>query len=126
MVTRFLDEENLEKLIASSSVVSLLSSDDRFVESSGTLGLIADYEKAVLCSDITKFNVDLTNNVNSILVKPNDFEETSRALFRLYEDEGFRVRIARELKKIAKHRYWDIIACKHIKLYKKAVNDVCT
>ena len=113
----YASEYELDKFASASDVVVLLSSEHFYVESSGALARIANFEKPVICSRVPKFQSELEDGLNCIMVKPQDPESLANALRALIENEDLRNKIAANLKTRFGANHWDIIAKRHLKLY---------
>jgi glycosyltransferase involved in cell wall biosynthesis len=119
----FVSEHELDKFISTSDIIVLLSSERFYVESSGTLARVADFERPIICSKVPKFQAELKNGVDCIMVIPNDRNSLSSAISLLIEKEGLRRNIALNLKNRFKKNYWETIAKKHLELYKAVISD---
>jgi len=121
VLKRFVAEEELSKIINKSDIIALLSQNNAFIESSGALARIADFEKPVICSRVPKFQSELTHNYDCIMVTPRDSVEIFNAIDLLLRERMFKNRIARNLKKKFSSRYWTDVAKQHAKLYESFV-----
>ena len=116
--TGFIDEKSLDKLIRTSDVILLSSLDRHYIESSGVLGRVADYGKPIICSRVPKFESELEDGVDCIMIEPGDPEALAQALFSLTENTQLRKKIEEGLRTKFRSRYWDDVAKQHFKLYK--------
>lgn len=117
VLKRFVAEEELSKIIYKSDIIALLSQNNAFVESSGALARIADFQKPVICSRVPKFQSELTHNYDCIMVAPRNSAEIFNAIDLLLREKLFKNRIARNLKKKFSSRYWTDVAKQHVRLY---------
>jgi glycosyltransferase involved in cell wall biosynthesis len=115
--TGFVSEASLDKFLASSDIILLLSDEDGFVEASGALARVADFGKSVICSRIPKFLGDLQDGVNCLMITPQKLEEMSNAIVVLIKDSELRKRLGLNLKNKMKEQYWNYVATKHLELY---------
>lgn len=113
----FVEESSLDDFINDAEIIVLMSEETEFVESSGALARVADFEKPVICSRVPKFQSELVDGYDCIMVNPNNPVEISFALEVLIDDIDLRRRIALNLKKQFDDRYWDDVARRHIQLY---------
>ena len=116
--TGFINEKSLDKLIWASDTIVLSSLDRYYIESSGVLGRVADYGKPIICSRVPKFESELEDGVDCIMVEPGDPEALHQALFSLTEDVQLKEKIEEGLRTKFSSRYWDTVAKQHFELYK--------
>ena len=119
----FATENQLDDFVSASDAVVLLSSEHFYVESSGALARVADFEKPVICSKVPKFQAELTDGLNCIMVKPQDPKSLSEALCMLIEKKELSSKIALNLRTRFGANYWDSIAKKHLELYEAVLGD---
>lgn len=117
VLTNFISENMLTEILQEASIIVLLSQETNFVEASGALARVADFNKPVICSEVPKFLSELTNGYNCIMVYPKSSTEIYNAINTLLEKTKLRKSIASNLKKLTKGRYWNCIAKKHLELY---------
>ena len=115
-------EQELDKFVSASDVVVLLSSEHFYVESSGTLARVAGFEKPIICSKVPKFQAELKDGVDCIMVKTHDPNSLSDAISMLIENKEFRNIIALNLKARFRKNYWNAIAKKHLELYEAVLS----
>ncbi len=69
--------------------------------------------KPIIVSDINVFNEVLINNVNAIMVKPDDLEAWKNAILKLSSDKNQRIKLGQEAKKNLIQNYtWTMRAIK--------------
>ena len=118
LFTDFIDEESLDRLIWTSDVIVLSSLERYFIESSGALTRVADFGKPIVCSRVPKFESELQDGEDCIMIKPGDITELAQALVSLTQNDQLRKKIGENLRKKFKNRYWSNIAIQHLNLYK--------
>ena len=118
----FATEHELDEFVSASDMVVLLSSEHFYVESSGTLARVADFGKPVICSKVPKFQAELTDGVDCVMVKPHDPNSLSDAISLLIENKELRSAIALNLKVRFSTNYWDAIARKHLEVYEAVLS----
>jgi len=116
--TGFIDEKSLDKLIWTSDIIVLSSLDRYYIEASGVLGRVADYGKPIICSRVPKFESELEDGVDCIMIEPGDQEALAQALFSLTEDVQLEEKIVDGLRTKFRSRYWNDVAKQHFELYK--------
>jgi len=117
--TNFVDEERLDQLITRSDIVVLLSLDRFYVEVSGALARVAGYGKPVVCSRVPKFQSELQNGKDCVMVAPGVSEELARAFMLLAADARLRKSLGEELRKKFRGRCWGAVAKQHFDLYRE-------
>jgi len=120
--TGFIDEKSVDRLIWTSDVIVLLSHERNYIESSGALARVADYGKPMVCSRVPKFESELQNGEDCIMITPSDSMELAQALISLTENARLRKKIGENLRKKIKNRYWSDVAEQHNLLYKSILN----
>jgi len=118
LFTDFIDEKSLDRLIWKSDMIVLLSLDRYYVEASGVLARIADYGKPIICSRVPKFETELKNRENCIMITPGDSEELAQAFISLTLNTHLRESIKKNLRRKFKDRHWDAVAKQHFILYR--------
>lgn len=118
LFTGFVDETSLEKLIWKSDIIALQSTEPYYIEASGALAAVADYGKPVVCSNVPKFQTDLQNGQNCILVAPSNSTALTRALVLLIGNNRLREYLGKNLKEYSKSRGWSAVAEEHVNLYR--------
>jgi glycosyltransferase involved in cell wall biosynthesis len=117
IVTNFLSEDMLNEVIRKADIIILLSHEIRYVEASGALSRVIDFNKPVICTRIPKFMSELIHGYNCLMVNPHSSEEIHNSIKTLLENVDLRKNIASNLKKLSKDRSWSIVAKKHVELY---------
>jgi len=114
---KFIDYDSLRLHIQAASVIVLPYTDKSVIGASGALASCIDFGKPVVATNIPRFNAELRNGVNSILINPNDKKELRKALLKLLLDEQLREKLSLSIKSLAKGRSWREIAVKMMKVY---------
>ena len=117
-LTNFVTEKELDNIIRKASIIVLLSKETKFLEASGALARISDFNKPVVCSKIPKFLGEFGRKPNCCIMIDHDPEEIYNAMKRLLENSELRSRISLNLKRFCRERYWNCVAEKHMKLYR--------
>jgi len=117
MFADFVTEDALDEFISASDVIVLLSGERGYVETSGALARVADFEKPVICSKVPKFQGELSDGNDCVMVEPNNSEHLSKAINLMLENLNLRKNLALNLKTKFSPRYWDTVAKKHLELY---------
>jgi len=120
--TGFIDEKSLDKLIETSDMIVLSSLDRYYIESSGVLARVADFGKPIICSRVPKFESELEDGVDCIMIEPGDPEAIAKALFLLMENVQIKKKIGENLRRKFKNRYWSDMAEEHYMLYRSMLN----
>jgi len=118
VIKKFLNENELEKLILEGDIL-VLPYIDNFFEASGALARVMDYGKPLICTKIPRFLGDLRNGEDCIMVSPRDTQRLAEAVRELVQNETLRKKIGENLKEKASGRYWDIIAKQYVQLYEE-------
>jgi glycosyltransferase involved in cell wall biosynthesis len=118
----FVSENRLSQLIAASEIIVLPYLDDGFIEASGALARVIDYEKTVVCTNISKFRGELDES-ECAFVSPEDATDLAEALGLLLSNARLRKEKAKRLKKLAKTRYWDVVAEEYVEFYESFLSN---
>lgn len=113
----FVSEGALNGFISTSDIIALPYIDDGFVEASGVLAKLMDYGKLLVCTRIPKFQGELCEGLDCIMVKPRNVEALAESISIFLNHPEATKKLGKNLKKKAKSRYWDIVATKHFELY---------
>jgi len=119
--TDFVDEKRLDQLIMASDMIVLSSLERYYVEVSGALARVAGYGKPVVCSRVPKFESELQNGKDCVMVAPGDSEELSRAFMSLATDAQLMKNLGENLGEKFKDRDWSAVAKQHFDLYRKVL-----
>jgi glycosyltransferase involved in cell wall biosynthesis len=117
IVTNFLSEDRLNEVIQKADIIILLSQETKYVEASGALARVIDFNKPVICTRIPKFVSELTHGYNCLMVNPYSSDEIHSSIKTLLENIELRKNIASNLKKLSEGRSWSFVAKKHVELY---------
>jgi glycosyltransferase involved in cell wall biosynthesis len=117
VLTGFVDEETLDRLIQESEIIVLSSLASYYIEASGSLARIAMYGKPIICSRVPKFEADLEDGKDCIMVEMDDPKKLADALFILAKNVNLGRNLGRNLKKKFRDRVWSKVAEQHIKLF---------
>jgi glycosyltransferase involved in cell wall biosynthesis len=123
----FVSEEELTGLISTSQIIVFPYLDDGFIEASGAIARMMDYGKPVVCTNIPKFKGEFYDQSRCIMIEKENAATLAEKLNSLIRDAHLREEKAKCLKEVAQTRYWNIVAKRHIELYKscllKKLND---
>ena len=114
---KFVNDENLQSCIQVADVIVFPYTDKSVIGASGALASCIIFGKPIIATKIPRFNAELKNGVNAILVNPNDKKELHKALLKLLLNEDLRKKLCLNLKTLASNRSWQDIAIKTIKVY---------
>ena len=118
----FVSEKELDKLIHDCDFIVLTSTKDYFVETSGALTRVADFNKPIICTTVTKFRSELKNGYDCLMFSPENGNELMNAMHILVKDKNLGRRLALNLKKHFETRYWSNVAKAHVDLYTSLLN----
>jgi len=116
IIKGFLTENELEELILESDIL-IFPYTDNFVEASGALARVMDYEKPVICTRTLRFIGDLRDTKDCIMVPPCNDKKLRDAIINLVQNKSLRDELKMNLKKKASYRYWDVLARRYIQLF---------
>jgi len=125
LFTDFIDEESLDRLIWTSDVIVLSSLERYFIESSGALTRVTDFGKPIVCSRVPKFESELQDGEDCIMVQPGDTMELAQVLVSLTKNAQLRKKIGENLRKKFKNRYWSDVSKQHFKLFRTILKIQC-
>ena len=123
--TDFIDEQSLDRLIWTSDVIVLSSLERYYIETSGALARVADYGKPIVCSRVPKFESELRDGEDCIMVQPGDTMELAQVLVLLTKNAQLRKKIGENLRIKFKNRYWSDVAKQHYTLYRSILKNQC-
>lgn len=118
VLLNFVKEELLNYILDEADIVVLLSRELDLIETSGTLARVADFEKPLICSRVPKFQSELVDGYDCVMVNTGNFVDIYEALERLIREVELRECLASNLKKRFTGRYWDCVAKRHVELYR--------
>ncbi|MEM2261907.1 MAG: glycosyltransferase [Ignisphaera sp.] len=121
IINRYVPQDELKRMISQADII-VLPYIDEFVEVSGIIHEVADYQKPVIVTSIPKFISELTDGENCLMVRPKDPRELAKAMEVLVKDSYLRKKLGENLKKLAKQTYWCIVSSKHLSVYKELLN----
>ena len=78
---------------------------------------------AVIASDIAGYNEIITNNVNGILIKPNNTNQLAQAIKKIHDDKNQKQKLITNANSYIKNLNWDNISDKIINIYKNTLNN---
>lgn len=119
--TEFVDDETLDRLILESEIIVLTSLERHYIEASGSLARIAMYGKPLICSKVPKFEADLEDGKDCIMVELDDPKKLAEILSLLTNDASLRESMGKNLKRKFKNRIWRNVAKQHIKIFKDSL-----
>jgi glycosyltransferase involved in cell wall biosynthesis len=115
--TGFLNEQALDALIWRSTIIVLQSTEQYFVEASGSICRVAGYAKPIICSKVPKFQSELQDGEDCLMTTPSDLPELTQALLSLTTNPQLRTRLGDNLRKKFENNDWAAVAKRHVKLY---------
>ena len=118
---RFVNDKELQSHIQSADVIVFPYVDGSVIGASGALSSCVTFGKPVIATDIPRFNSELKNGVNSVLIKPDDEEALREALLKLLSNERLRKKLGLKMKTLAYNRSWRHIARRLVKVYEKLI-----
>ena len=78
---------------------------------------------AVIASDIAGYNEIITNNVNGILIKPNNTNQLAQAIKKIHDDKNQKQKLITNANSYIRNLNWDHISDKIINIYKNTLNN---
>jgi len=113
----FTSDEDLNQLISNSDFIILVSTTDYFIETSGALARVADFGKPIICSRVPKFQGELRDGSNCLMITPGNVDELVKAMKTLAENYELKNQLASNLKRHFSKRYWSDVAKMHLNCY---------
>jgi glycosyltransferase involved in cell wall biosynthesis len=121
IITGFVDEKTLDRLIWESKIIVLPSLGNHYIEASGSLARVAMYGKPLICSRVPKFEAELEDGKDCVMVELDDPKKISDVLSLLINNDVLRKNMGRNLRKKFRDRVWSKVAEQHIKLFKDSL-----
>jgi len=118
-LNRFLSEEELNLHLSAADMMILPYTEDAIAGASGALARCASLGKPIIATSIPRFQEDLKDGYNALLVEPSDVEGLVEALERLMGNPSLRGRIIENIGRWAMERRWKEIAMKIVKIYRE-------
>ena len=78
---------------------------------------------AIIASDIKGYNEIITNNVNGLLIEPNNIEQLAASIKNLHDDKNQKQKFITNANSYIKNLNWDNISDKIINIYKNTLNN---
>ena len=78
---------------------------------------------AIIASDIQGYNEIITNNVNGLLVEPNNTNQLAQSIKKLHDDKNQKQKLITNSNSYIKNLNWDNISDKIINVYKNNLNN---
>jgi len=116
---RFIDDRRLELYISAADIVVFPYTDNSILGASGALATCASQGKAVIATDIPRFVSELRNEVNGVIVEPNNELQLVEAIVRVSLDSRLREQLQEKLHAYAVERTWDAISSSTFELYSR-------
>jgi len=114
---RFIDDQRLRLYISAADIVVFPYVDDSILGASGALATCASQDKAVIATRIPRFVSELKNDINAIIVEPNNESQLVDAIVRVSGDPRLREKLQRNLHIYALEKSWDAISLSTYELY---------
>tara|TARA_B100000029_G_scaffold172020_1_gene168415 strand:+ start:26505 stop:27605 length:1101 start_codon:yes stop_codon:yes gene_type:complete len=116
----FVNENSKAKYLQSSDILCAPSLEK---ESFGIILLEAMASNtAIIASDIEGYNEIITNNVNGLLIEPNNINQLAQSIKRLHADKNQKQKLISNANSHMKNLNWDNISDKIINIYKNTLN----
>lgn len=116
---RFVEEREVAGYFSQADVVVL---PYRRIDQSGVLMVALAFGKPVVASRVGGFAETIKDGVHGFLVEPGNPDDLARALARLLQDENLRVRMGKEVEKLATGEFsWESVAKKTIEAYQQLI-----
>ena len=116
---RFISNQRLQLYISAADIVAFPYTDDSILGASGALATCASQGKVVIVTRIPRFVSELKNDVNAIIVEPNNESQLVEAILRASGDSRLREKLQRNLRTYALEKSWDAISLSTFELYSK-------
>jgi glycosyltransferase involved in cell wall biosynthesis len=113
----FVPDEELDEYLGESEFIVLLSTKDYFLETSGALARVADFGKPVICSRVPKFQAELKDTYNCLMVTPGNVDELTMAMRVLAKSDKLKEQLGSNLKRHSMAKYWPEVVKMHLNLY---------
>ena len=78
---------------------------------------------AIIASDIQGYNEIVTNNVNGLLIEPNNTNQLAQSIKKLHDDKNQKQKLITNGNSYIKNLNWDNISDKIINVYKNNLNN---
>jgi len=114
---RFIDDQRLQLYISAADIVVFPYVDDSILGASGALATCASQRKVVIATCIPRFVSELKNDVNAIMVEPNNESQLVDAIVRVSGDSRLRETLQLNLYNYALEKSWDATSLSTFKLY---------
>jgi glycosyltransferase involved in cell wall biosynthesis len=122
ILTDFVNEKTLDRLIWESKIIVLPSLGSHYIEASGSLARVAMYGKPLICSKVPKFKADLEDGKDCIFVELADPKKIADVLSLLTNNTDLGRNMGRNLRKKFRDKIWSNVAEQHIKLFKASLS----
>lgn len=114
---RFIDNQRLQRYISAADIVVFPYTDDSILGASGALATCASQGKVVIATRIPRFICELKNELNAIIVEPNNESQLVDAIVRVSGDPGLGEKLQLNLHTYALERSWDAASLSTFELY---------
>jgi len=116
---RFIGDQRLQLYISAADIVVFPYTDDSILGASGALATCASQGKAVIATRIPRFVSELENDVNAIILEPNNESQLVDAIVRVFGNSRLTEKLQRNLCTSALEKSWDAISLSTYELYSK-------
>jgi glycosyltransferase involved in cell wall biosynthesis len=123
---KFISEEILSSYISASDVIVFPYDEDAIIGASGALASCALSKRPVIVTNIPRFNQDIKNNFNGILVDPKNEEQLAEMIILLLKNEELSNFLSENLYVSNVGRKWSQVAERHFTVYKDIVSSHLT
>ena len=116
---RFISDHRLQLYISAADIVVFPYVDDSILGASGVLATCASQGKVIIATYIPRFVNELKNEVNAIIVEPNNESKLVDAIVRVSGDPRLREKLQLNLHAYALEKSWDAISLSTYELYSR-------
>ena len=120
---RFIPEREVSLYISAADVIVLPYTDDSIIGASGALSRCALYGKPVIATDIPRFNQEIRDGQNGVLIKPNHPDQLREAVVYLLGNGEACRWLGQRLLQSFLDRRWERIATLHLREYRRLFGD---
>lgn len=110
--TGYLPEQDLREQLRNSDIVVLPYTMRLSIGGSAVLTRVASLGRALIASRISRFEDELEDGSDALLVEPGDVDALAKAMKRLANEPELRARLGAKLRSLAPSRSWDVAAAR--------------
>lgn len=116
---RFIDNQRLQLHISAADIVVFPYTDDGVLGASGALATCASQGKVVIATHIPRFVSELKNDLNAIIIEPNNESQLVDAIVKVSGDSRLREKLQQNLHAYALEKSWNAISLSTFELYSR-------